>query len=316
MTHLPPFPNRYVWQMLAACACLTAALGIYQGFAIHPFALLVGLTVLTGMLAISHVYTTWRPDPKLAYPPILVAYFVAKCMIFGPLSYIVASFPLPLRDATFAALDPVFGFDWQSLQQFTANSAVLSRIANLIYNFSGLQIFLVWIVLGLTGQFTRLSVFLTAMLLATIACVVIAGLFPAMDAYAYYAVPASALGHLNTQIGGLVHMADLQALRDGSLRLIDLSKLEGLVTFPSFHTVVALTCAWGLWRTRWIAIPAAMYSGLVVVTTLPVGGHYLADVIAGALISWATIAAAWRLEAQAGAEPQARATHAPAGVTA
>ena len=40
---------------------------------------------------------------------------------------------------------------------------------------------------------------------------------------------------------------------------------------------------------RFTALPAAILNGIVVISTLPEGGHYLVDVIAGAIIALAGI---------------------------
>lgn len=290
MPLLPSLPNPFTWRMLALFGLGTAILGLSQGFTVHPRSLTVAAIILTVMLVIAHVYTYWRPRPQFAYPAILVAFMVVNGVVFGPMSYFVAGLGMPLTDATLAAFDPLVGFDWRAMQHFTASNEPLARIAGLIYHTSGFQIFMVWCVLGFTGQFERLGVFLTAMVAATGVCLVLAGLFPAAGAYTYFTVPPSEMGYLAGTEAGVWHMKHLTALRDGSMRMINLSQLEGIVTFPSFHTVVALLCGWAMYRTRYVGIPATIHSGIIVLTVLPFGGHYLIDVVVGVAITVASVA--------------------------
>jgi hypothetical protein len=84
---------------------------------------------------------------------------------------------------------------------------------------------------------------------------------------------------------GIWHVAHFEALRPGAMRAIDPAAIEGLVTFPSFHTALAMITAWALLRTRWLAAPAAALNALVVASTVPVGGHYFLDVPAGLAIA-------------------------------
>ena len=63
---------------------------------------------------------------------------------------------------------------------------------------------------------------------------------------------------------------------------------EGIITFPSVHTAVATLLIAGFWKTR-LALPMLMLNGLMIVSTLPVGRHYVVDLLAGGLIALAAI---------------------------
>jgi membrane-associated phospholipid phosphatase len=64
--------------------------------------------------------------------------------------------------------------------------------------------------------------------------------------------------------------------------VIDLSSLQGVVSFPSFHTMLGVMTIYALRDTRWIMIPVLVVNGAMIVSTMPVGGHHLSDVLAGA----------------------------------
>jgi membrane-associated phospholipid phosphatase len=71
--------------------------------------------------------------------------------------------------------------------------------------------------------------------------------------------------------------------------VIDLSALQGVVSFPSFHTVLGVITIYALRDTRWLMILVLLLNGTMLVSTLPVGGHHLTDVLAGAGLTFGAI---------------------------
>ncbi|MDJ1159486.1 phosphatase PAP2 family protein [Chelatococcus sp. SYSU_G07232] len=71
--------------------------------------------------------------------------------------------------------------------------------------------------------------------------------------------------------------------------MFDLRKVEGIVTFPPFHTVLAILTAYACRDVRPLFVAAVLLNALVIVSTLPEGGHHLVDIMAGALIAGVTI---------------------------
>ena len=84
---------------------------------------------------------------------------------------------------------------------------------------------------------------------------------------------------------GIYHLEAFAHFHAGSDPILRLSEMSGLVTFPSFHTVLALLATQALAETRWRWFAMAWTAG-VVVSTIPIGGHYVTDLAAGFAI-WA-----------------------------
>ena len=99
----------------------------------------------------------------------------------------------------------------------------------------------------------------------------------------------------------MIHLEQLEGLRDGSLSTLSMDGVVGMVTFPSFHTILALLVVWAS-RATWWFWPAALLNAVVIASTLPVGGHHLADLVGGALVTAVTIGVvhAWRQRARTG----------------
>jgi membrane-associated phospholipid phosphatase len=119
--------------------------------------------------------------------------------------------------------------------------------------------------------------------------IVMSAVFPAVGAFDFYLPGTRVAAIVYDHAVGPQHLAHFYGLRDGSMRLIPLATSQGLVSFPSFHTVLAVLFSWALARTRYIAWPILALNATVMVSTLSIGGHYLFDVIVAALMTIATI---------------------------
>ncbi len=110
---------------------------------------------------------------------------------------------------------------------------------------------------------------------------------PAIAAFAHYGEPSDILAMLPSG-AGLFHLPIVEAYRSQALDTVDIRYLQGVVTFPSFHAVMALLAAYALQDVRGLAAPAWIWGGLIIVSTIPVGGHYAIDLLAGGAL-WASL---------------------------
>ena len=60
--------------------------------------------------------------------------------------------------------------------------------------------------------------------------------------------------------------------------------MQGIVTFPSYHTVLAILFVYTHRGLRWTFPPVAVLNGLMLAAIPSVGGHYVVDMIGGALV--------------------------------
>jgi len=75
--------------------------------------------------------------------------------------------------------------------------------------------------------------------------------------------------------------------RNAADPVLSFDQVSGVITFPSFHTVCALLIAQA-WDGIRIAGPAAkLLAATIILSCVPMGGHYLVDLIAGAAVWWA-----------------------------
>jgi membrane-associated phospholipid phosphatase len=168
------------------------------------------------------------------------------------------------------------------------------------------QVLVLYLLLSFARRERRLAEFLTLLSVTSVVTGALILLAPAAGAYAHFA-PARELFDGFSSDAGMWHYETLTTLRTQAPSL-DFTKIEGLVTFPSYHTVLAIIMAYAFRGFRFIALPAVILNSIMIVSTLPEGGHYLVDIIAGAIVALAGIGVVrW--------EQRGRIWAAPAGAT-
>lgn len=205
------------------------------------------------------------------------------------LSYLITAADLPLQDAVLARLDHALGFDWLGFLGATNASPVVAALLTQIYATIGpvAEAVIVWLALSRRGE--RLTELMAIVGVTTIGLCIGMALVPAAGAFAYFK-PAPDVYANYSALGEMWGFGQAYGmLRDGTLSVIDLAALQGVVSFPSFHTMLGIMTIYALRDTRWLMIPVLVVNGAMIVTTLPVGGHHLSDVIAGAGLTFAAI---------------------------
>ena len=245
-----------------------------------------------GILIVSHYYGRRRAAPHIrtmcraGISSIL--FFVIYTAVITILSYLVTSLNFPLYDRELAQWDAAIGFDWKAFLGWVNAHPLIGKILIWIYHSSVVQLVVIILLLSITMKISRLQELCDLYVMTSVIAVVLSGLIPAEGAYAYHAPEPTLFDNLNPS-AGLWHIEHYEGLRNGSFRLIELGQMQGLVTFPSFHTCFAITLAWCFRDFRWLFPIAILVNGAVVVSTLSEGGHYLVDVLAGIVIAIACI---------------------------
>jgi membrane-associated phospholipid phosphatase len=144
---------------------------------------------------------------------------------------------------------------------------------------------IVTVVLSATKNVQALEKFMLAGLISLILTVGIFAFFPATTAWTHLQVSdaeVSAFHHLTLSsqdwIGKLIQ------IRQGNMA--NLHKLDGngLIAFPSFHCTAALLFVWSTWTIKWLRVPMMAICLALLVATPIFGGHYISDMIAGAVV--------------------------------
>ncbi|MGL9622798.1 phosphatase PAP2 family protein [Bradyrhizobium sp. U531] len=285
------------WIPLAAMGAMLAGALALSHFSVAIDADLVTSLLVTAGLVISGRYLisrTW--GTRSAFVLLAIAQLTVLGLFGAPLTYIAASANLPLQDASLAHLDQLLWLDWPAYYEFFVTRPVMLQYAVLFYAMILSPTLTVPIVLGFSKNYVRLQRFVLACTLTVCVTAVVSALVPAIGTYQQYGLPADSESF--KAMGYLIQLERLPLARDGSLRILELSQISGIVTFPSFHAAAAILALWGFWAVWWLRPLALILNGGMLIATPLIGGHYFVDVFAGvalaALSICATDRSVWR----------------------
>ncbi len=259
--------------------------GSIAGFGFPPLDHYTASGILAAVFgAAALFYTFLRPDRKIADPCwVLMAYalFMPVMIMF---SYLPASLNFPLADAALARTDQMLGFNWlDAVHWFVTLPDWVSIASSKLYNSTHWAMLVVAGFLIFSGRHRQLDEYLTLFILTGLITCAISGFLPAETALEYFKPDAATYERLSPIVGN-GYMSDFHALRDGSLRQLKLLGVQGIVSFPSFHMVLAMLLIYVMRGTGiFFAITVVWNVGIML--TIPFdGAHYLTDIIGGAVL--------------------------------
>jgi membrane-associated phospholipid phosphatase len=271
------------WIVVGAAVPVAAGIVLASGMqlVIASFLPLVFTAALLGI--VHHIYARVRPEPRLALTASLLALLVLAGLLAGVISHAGLRMHYPLIDAWLDGADRAMGINTPRLALMLALHPHWGTLLNLIYVSAFPAVFLTALWLGLRGQDARAWELGLGFTGGILIAATIAAFFPALGNMAYHqldgtkGLPAGA---------GSYYLEAFHYFRDGHDPRFDMRQLSGVVEFPSFHMIMALIVPYALRRTGVLGWAAIAWSVLVVVSTIAIGGHYVIDLVGGAVL-WA-----------------------------
>jgi membrane-associated phospholipid phosphatase len=270
------------WAVIGVCAVFVAS-GL---FALHvrveagmvPKLQFVGL-----LLLFSAVYSVIGNQlPRLRLPLAVVSdlglsvvQVLVVTSVLLPLTYLAAATGFPLLDDRLAQLDALFGFDWDTAARWVANRPALDWVLRYAYDSMPVQGAAVLMIGSLKRPGDRNGEVIWLLIVSLLLTCAIFSFTPALGK----------IGHVGT--GYLNVIAEL---RSGSWAVMSYHQAEGIITFPSFHTTLAIILTYAVRDVRWALAILVPLNILMVLSTPTVGGHYLVDLFGGAVVAAVSIA--------------------------
>jgi len=278
----------------AACILVMIAVSLlwngWAGIFWHPALgpIVAGPVVL---LLLSLIYTAIRPVPVIAE----IVFYLALWSLFPifavRLTYLCYTIGYPLADAALSQADAALGFHWRDWAVFVQAHPLFDLAQRVSYASYWWQPFALILTAAISRPRQRNAEIFTALSLALLLTLIITSFLPAIG-------PAEAFG-LHPEPAPVVH-ALYAGARGQTL------PYAGIVSFPSFHTVMAVLFAYGCRGLRWLFPVAIAFNALMVVSVPLCGDHYLVDVLAGAAVAAVSIGATGRLARLCGRQPTLR----------
>jgi membrane-associated phospholipid phosphatase len=284
------------WAVIAALVTGVLAVEVAWPMAIEPRSLLSLALACTALCSTAVFYSRVRIDARFSACCLGLAQALLFSVVGSILSYLLARSSVPLQDSALAGSDRALGLDWIGYAHFVDAHTWLVRAYRVAYSSLIPQTIVVILALGFGRMLDDLRQFVLAAILTGTASVLIAAQFPALGAFAHYGLKPTDFSHV-WQATGLADLRDFLAVRSGRLTVLDLRKMQGIVTFPSYHAALALVALRAFWKSglRWLRWSGTALAAVTIAATPIDGGHYFVDVIGGLAIAVASIAAANRL---------------------
>lgn len=202
------------------------------------------------------------------------------CSLLGAaLSMLVLRWGMPQADGLLRSLDAQIGISAPNVIETMSAAPSLTAILHRLYGTSIPLLILTVIVLGLSGR-TALMWRACVMFAGSLLSICLAsGLVPAKGAFLF--VSSGAIERLPPN-SGTYAFRTFDQFTLAPPESLSLAALNGVACFPSFHTAAALIlcqCGWSRAKFRPFL---AVWGGLVIFSTVPIGGHYVVDLLAGA----------------------------------
>lgn len=179
----------------------------------------------------------------------------------------------PMRDDTLEYIDSLLGYDWHVVSGWLSNHPALDKFLLCTYNSLDLQIFLT-VLLGSALHPGYYNIEFIALFLVSI--VITALTFTFVPVFGMFGK-----AHVDT----FTRLLDIRA--GGSP--MTYSRTASLINFPSYHTALAILIPYSARHWRWLLIPTLLINIVMLAATSPEGGHYLADILAGAAVAMMSI---------------------------
>ena len=238
----------------AAIAALVAVVGMWGYFAAYP-----GRN---------------RKEWVLAETFLTLALFLTLGALLGPAQYGGAALNRPYIDDALAAADAAMGIDVSTLAAWTRQQPLLVEVLTRAYSTLLPQFFLPFLLLGFIFRDRRaLWEYIGLMHVAAAVTVVCFALWPAACAPQHYGFHPVGIDQSRV-------FRHLAGLRDGTMTVVRVGDIDGLVSMPSFHVLGAMCVTWAFRRRWWMALPLLAVNVLLTLATFVTGVHYAVDVVA------------------------------------
>ncbi len=219
---------------------------------------------------------------------------VAVGLSLASLSYLGAIMNLPLRDTQMIWIDRHLGFDWLATMRELDHWPALLRLLDGAYATFTSQLIATVLVLIIARRTRELDCFFVTFICASVIAEIASLVAPTLGPMSVLANDA-AFAHLSTL--GRATGAIVLTLRDGTLQSIDFDAINGIISFPSLHAAVAVLVPYALRWNKPLFWPIAVLDGLMLMSAVPSGNHYLIDVFGGLAVAVLAIVCGRRIHA-------------------
>lgn len=197
--------------------------------------------------------------------------------IYGTLFFVALACRLgashPLRDKLFERIDAMCGVSVATIEDWTF-ARHLYGFFHSIYVGIGIAMWIAIVLPIVTSKIERVHGLLLAFVLTLPMAFPIIVYLPAIGPWYLHPEHADWGQHIITD-------ELLRFRQPGPQEFIP----TGIVAAPSYHVIWMVLFAWVLWDFKWLRLPVAIYTVLLILSTMTIGNHFFVDVVSGIAVS-------------------------------
>jgi membrane-associated phospholipid phosphatase len=276
--------NRLAWGLIGGLLLVDLTWLAFSQLSVVPLSLVGPVAMSAGLALAARYYRYRRGETRLADALELCGQMTAFMTVGALFSYLVATLGMPMQDAALYAIDQSLGLDWLAYLKAVDKRPLLGTLFRMAYDSFIPQVLVLLLVLSFSGLGHTARIMILAMMLSGIVTILISGLLPAMAMFVHLNLSPADYPNLSPS-AAFVHVKDIHALRAGLPLDLDLSKAEGIITFPSYHAALGLLMLLAGLSHPVLRWPFSALNLTMIAATPIDGGHYFIDVAAGLLIA-------------------------------
>jgi membrane-associated phospholipid phosphatase len=277
------------WVLIAAMLLTLLATQYHLAFSLDPVRAMPAVAALI-VLGAAIAFGRRTARPRLTAGATAFLQMTLFTLLGVVLAYALAAQSGALWDDRLAAADRAMGFDWPLVLRLLDTMPAVIWALGLAYHSLTVQMIVVIVALSGLSRFDTLRTTVCAAILSGFIVILISALIPAMGNL----FDPSHYRHLWPSVAW-AEQGLISGLRDGSHRILDLTMLMGIVSFPSYHATLAAIFIWAFRAIPRLAVPGQVWAVLTILATPVFGGHYGTDVIMGLILAPPAIIAARHL---------------------
>lgn len=274
--------SRIIWGVTAAMAAAAVFSFRATNLSFAWESLDIVAVSVVGLVAVSWFFRRIRPASSIGFSTECCAQLMLVLTIGCALSYPLATTGFPYRDAVLNAVDTWMGLDWRAYLHFFNDRPLLGTLGRLAYSSILLQLLVLIVSLAGPSRLLRLQQYILATALALVITLVVFVFVPASGIFTFLNIQPDEFANLSP-IMTTNQILRLDALRNGQQTLVN--GMEGLITFPSFHTVWAVLFMWVFYPVKQLRYGAIFLNLFIIASTPILGAHYFIDLVGGGVVA-------------------------------
>ncbi|MCP4073111.1 MAG: hypothetical protein GY742_15445 [Hyphomicrobiales bacterium] len=246
------------------------------------------LALISGLLITGFFYRLSGRSGRIGAATICAGLFIFYSLCLSMYNYQLLPLWREPIDPYLNAVDQMFGYHWPSIIEWAGRHPAINNIIRFAYMSTIPQFAAIVVILGLSGRIKELHILIVSITITATFTICFWGLFPSLGAKSLYDLPRAmemlASPEVSTAYGD--HMLAMAKAGPG---LISPKEIKGLIAFPSYHIVLALTAVYAARTVKWAFPVYLVLNALILPGIYLHGGHHMIDLPAGMLVAFAGI---------------------------